>query len=380
MRRVVHVNAVSEVVPRRDLRCLPAWPAVVFLVSFISFPLPARAAGDTARTLDDGPVIRVDSAVVTASEFQERLNLTPSGIQVPDPDAHRRLVAASLVAEKLFASQARRMRLDSSASARTAVAEMEKEAVYEEWMKQQITSRVRITPDDLRKALARFRQRRFVKYMVFPDSASASAARRSLRPGAGLDSVRVASGTPPVLSRTIDYAEALPQVEDLVFSLRPGQVGMYTCGPTVHDHPHIGNYRTFVWEDLLRRTLELHGFAVTQVMNITDVDDKTIRGARDKGLGLDEYTRPFIEAFARDRDVLNILPADHYPRATAHIPEMVALVQTLLRKGFAYRKDGSILYCQWYNSALLDTEGKMRSILSQVMDVTEGGIHGVGGG
>ncbi len=79
-------------------------------------------------------------------------------------------------------------------------------------------------------------------------------------------------------------------------------------------------------------------------MNITDVDDKTIRGARAQGIGLDAYTRPFIEAFDRDRDTLNILPADHYPRATEHIPEMVELIKTLLEKGFAYRKDGSIYF------------------------------------
>ncbi len=133
------------------------------------------------------------------------------------------------------------------------------------------------------------------------------------------------------------------EVEDFV-PIEPGQVKLYTCGPTVYDFPHIGNWRAYVFEDLLKRFLVFRGLQVLHVMNITDVDDKTIRGARDKGLGLDEYTRPFIEAFARDRDVLAILPADHYPRATAHIPEMVALVQTLLRKGFAYRKDGSIYF------------------------------------
>jgi len=133
------------------------------------------------------------------------------------------------------------------------------------------------------------------------------------------------------------------QVEDFV-PIEPGLVKLYTCGPTVYDFPHIGNWRAYVFEDLLKRFLLFRGFKVVHVMNITDVDDKTIKGARAKGVGLDEYTRPFIGAFGRERDTLDILPADHYPRATQHIPEMVALVKTLLEKGFAYRKDGSIYF------------------------------------
>ncbi len=124
----------------------------------------------------------------------------------------------------------------------------------------------------------------------------------------------------------------------------PGTVKLYTCGPTVYDYPHIGNWRAYVFEDILKRFLLFRGFKVVHVMNITDVDDKTIRGARAKGVGLEEYTRPFTEAFFRERDMLNILPADHYPRATGHIPEMVALIKSLLDKGFAYRKDGSIYF------------------------------------
>jgi cysteinyl-tRNA synthetase len=126
--------------------------------------------------------------------------------------------------------------------------------------------------------------------------------------------------------------------------LEPGRVKLYTCGPTVYNYPHIGNWRAYVFEDLLRRFLAYRRFDVVHVMNITDVDDKTIKGARDRGISLDEYTRPFIEAFGRERDCLAILPAHHYPRATAHIPEMVALVKTLLEKGVAYRKDGSIYF------------------------------------
>jgi cysteinyl-tRNA synthetase len=126
--------------------------------------------------------------------------------------------------------------------------------------------------------------------------------------------------------------------------IEPGTVKLYTCGPTVYDHSHIGNWRAYVFEDLLKRFLLFSGFKVTHIMNITDVDDKTIRGANAKGVGLEEYTRPFIEAFFRDRDTLNILPADGYPRATGSIPEMVEIVKVLLDKGFAYKREGSIYF------------------------------------
>jgi cysteinyl-tRNA synthetase len=133
------------------------------------------------------------------------------------------------------------------------------------------------------------------------------------------------------------------QVEEFV-PLESGKVKLYTCGPTVYDFSHIGNWRAYVFEDLLKRFLQYRGLHVTHVMNITDVDDKTIRGANQKGLSLDEYTRPFIDAFFVERDTLRILPADQYPRATAFIPEMVALIETLLDKGIAYRKDGSVYF------------------------------------
>ena len=133
------------------------------------------------------------------------------------------------------------------------------------------------------------------------------------------------------------------RLEEFV-TITPGQVRLYTCGPTVYDYPHIGNWRAYLFEDLLKRFLIYRGFRVVHVMNITDVDDKTIHGARAKGVSLDEYTRPFIEAFDREREALEILPADHYPRATRHIPEMVALIKALLEKGFAYCKDGSIYF------------------------------------
>jgi cysteinyl-tRNA synthetase len=126
--------------------------------------------------------------------------------------------------------------------------------------------------------------------------------------------------------------------------IEPGVVKLYTCGPTVYDFPHVGNWRAYIFEDLLKRFLIFSGYKVTHVMNLTDVDDKTIRGAGAKGVSLEEYTRPFIEAFKKDLETLNILPADHYPRATGHIQEMVDIIKVLLEKGFAYRKDGSIYF------------------------------------
>jgi cysteinyl-tRNA synthetase len=128
--------------------------------------------------------------------------------------------------------------------------------------------------------------------------------------------------------------------------IEPGLVKLYTCGPTVYDHPHIGNWRSYLFEDLLKRVLLYRGFRVLHVMNITDVDDKTIRAANLKGMSLQEYTNPFIESFQADREKLNILAADHYPRATDpdNIRGMVEIIQVLLGKGFAYRKDGSIYF------------------------------------
>ena len=127
--------------------------------------------------------------------------------------------------------------------------------------------------------------------------------------------------------------------------LEPGKVKMYTCGPTVYDYAHIGNFRAFLFEDLMKRWLLLQGFKVIHVMNLTDVDDKTIRGSQKQGLPLRKFTDFYIEAFFEDIKALNIQAADVYPRATDHIPEMVALIKTLMAKGYAYRgEDGSIYY------------------------------------
>ncbi len=124
----------------------------------------------------------------------------------------------------------------------------------------------------------------------------------------------------------------------------PGVARIYTCGPTVYGHAHIGNLRTFLFEDILRRSLEYLGYEVVQVMNLTDIDDKTILGAAEKGVTLDEYTQPFIDSFFEDLATLHVEPAEQYPKATEHVPEMIALVEALVEKGYAYPSEGSIFF------------------------------------
>lgn len=122
-------------------------------------------------------------------------------------------------------------------------------------------------------------------------------------------------------------------------------VRMYTCGPTVYNHAHVGNFRTFLFEDLLRRAMRLGGWDVYQVMNLTDVDDKIIKRAAERGVTISEVTEPVIEAFHDDRRFLRIEDAETYPRATEHIPEMIALVASLVERGLAYQaEDGSVYF------------------------------------
>ncbi len=126
--------------------------------------------------------------------------------------------------------------------------------------------------------------------------------------------------------------------------LTPGEARVYICGPTVYNEVHIGNLRTFLFGDLLRRSLRYLGFKVTQVMNLTDVDDKTIQGAHKAGVSLPEYTEPFVKTFLRDLDALHMERVEHFPKATEHIPEMIALIETLIAKGHAYVTDGSVFF------------------------------------
>ncbi len=127
--------------------------------------------------------------------------------------------------------------------------------------------------------------------------------------------------------------------------IKKGEVRMYTCGPTVWNYAHIGNMRTFVFEDVLRRYLKLKGFKVTQVMNITDVEDKIIRGIKETGRSRAELTSFYEAAFMEDLATLGVEKAEFYPRATEHIPEMIGLIRALKEKGFAYdSSDGSVYF------------------------------------
>ena len=126
--------------------------------------------------------------------------------------------------------------------------------------------------------------------------------------------------------------------------IKEGQAGLYTCGPTVYNYAHIGNFRAYVFEDLLHRVLEYAGYKVKQVMNLTDVDDKTIRNSRAAGIPLREFTAKYKQAFFEDIKTLNITPAAVYPAATDHINEMIALIKVLMEKGIAYQSNDKSIY------------------------------------
>jgi cysteinyl-tRNA synthetase len=122
-------------------------------------------------------------------------------------------------------------------------------------------------------------------------------------------------------------------------------VGIYTCGPSVYQYAHIGNFRTFVFEDVLVRYLKFKGYAVKRVMNLTDIEDKAITAAKHEGKQLSELTQYYSKIFFKDMEILDLLPADVFPRATDHVPEMIDIIKKIMKNGYAYRgKDGSIYY------------------------------------
>src|ERR1700737_514668 len=125
---------------------------------------------------------------------------------------------------------------------------------------------------------------------------------------------------------------------------KAGEVRMYTCGPTVYDYAHIGNYRTFVFQDILRRFLRLRGFQLNHVMNLTDVDDRIIAKAAAAGVGIRDYTQKFVQAFFDDCTTLSVEAPEHWIRATDYIDDMVKLIQRLQEKSYTYAGEGSIYY------------------------------------
>jgi cysteinyl-tRNA synthetase len=140
------------------------------------------------------------------------------------------------------------------------------------------------------------------------------------------------------------YSRALEEFSPLDPAGR--EVKMYTCGPTVYSHAHIGNFRAYVFEDLLQRHLESRGFQVRRVMNITDVDDKTIRGSREAGVPLAEFTAPFKKAFFDDLDTLRLKRADSFPEATdpRELAKMIEMIGTLMERGLAYQAEDKSIY------------------------------------
>src|ERR1700694_5700469 len=126
--------------------------------------------------------------------------------------------------------------------------------------------------------------------------------------------------------------------------MRAGEVRFYFCGPAVWDYGHIGNFRSSVAADVLRRYLKFKGYKVTHVMNITDVEDRIIVKSQQAGMSIDDYTAKYIEALWEDFEALGCERPEVVPRATRHIPEMVALIERLLATEHAYRSDGSIYY------------------------------------
>ncbi len=124
----------------------------------------------------------------------------------------------------------------------------------------------------------------------------------------------------------------------------PAAVKLYTCGPTVYNFAHIGNFRAYIFEDLLQRHLEARGYGVLRVMNLTDVDDKTIRGCRQLGVRLAEFTKKFKDAFFDDLATLRIKRAQHFPAATDYVEQMIEMIRVLMDKGVAYQAEDKSLY------------------------------------
>ena len=144
---------------------------------------------------------------------------------------------------------------------------------------------------------------------------------------------------------TLQLWNTLTRRLDPFTPLVAGKVSLYTCGPTVWNYAHIGNFRTFLFEDLLRRWLKASGYQVYHIMNLTDVDDRIIAEAGKAGKSIREFVEPYVQAFFEDRDWLRIEPAEMYPRATEYVSPMIALVERLLANGTAYKgEDGSVYF------------------------------------
>jgi len=142
----------------------------------------------------------------------------------------------------------------------------------------------------------------------------------------------------------IKFYNTLTRKKEVFKPIHKNQVLMYNCGPTTYAPPHIGNMRSFIMADLIRRYLEFRGFGVKQVMNLTDIDDKTIRDSGKEGIGLKEFTERYIRIFFDYLDMLNVKRATIYPKATENVNEMIEMVRELVKKGYAYENSGSVYF------------------------------------
>ncbi len=143
---------------------------------------------------------------------------------------------------------------------------------------------------------------------------------------------------------TLRFFNTLSRSKESFVPREEGKVGLYTCGPTIYNFAHIGNFRAYVFEDLLKRYLQFRGYAVHHIMNLTDVEDKLIRTCREKNESLKTVTARYAQAFFEDIATLGIVPADRYPAATDHIDEMIELIKVLRDKGHTYESNGSIYF------------------------------------
>jgi len=157
----------------------------------------------------------------------------------------------------------------------------------------------------------------------------------------------------------LSFFNTMTRKREVFQPIEDAKVRMYTCGPTVYNFAHIGNLRAYIFEDQLRRYLQFKGYTVEQVMNLTDVDDKIIRRCKELNIPLLEYTEPFKNAFFDSLMRLNIQDAEHYPEASAHISDMEEMIETLLKKGLAYRaSDGNI----FFKIAAFPAYGKLQNL------------------
>lgn len=166
----------------------------------------------------------------------------------------------------------------------------------------------------------------------------------------------------------LQFYNTLSHKKEAFIPIEEGTVRLYTCGPTVYNYAHIGNFRAYVFEDLLRRYLKYKGYDITQVMNITDVDDKIIRDSNKSGVSIEEFTIQYKKAFFEDMATLRIETAEHYPEATAHIDTMVQMVEQLLEKGYAYRANDDSIY---YSVEKFEAYGQLANLNPDEMQHSE---------